>query len=124
MRCAFIRVSSPNSTEIELLGQHGTMLPPEMVGLTEEQVCGVDITCVFSVCVCVCVCACVCVCVCARAWGGTISYFLTHISIEREDISLIKTKRQCNVYSSWKPGLQFTFSISCYCTSLYYAVYN
>ena len=68
MRCAFIRVSSSNSTEIELLGQHGTMLPPEMVGLTEEQVCGVDITCVFSLCVCVC--ACVCVCVCARAWGG------------------------------------------------------
>ena len=33
---ALIRV--PPSTEIELLSQHGTMLPTEMVGLTDEQV--------------------------------------------------------------------------------------
>ena len=26
------------TTEIELLSQHGTMLPPDMVGLTDEQV--------------------------------------------------------------------------------------
>ena len=57
--------------EIELLSQHGIMLPPDMLGLTEEQVSN----CYDCVCGCVGVCVCVwvwvdvCVCVCVCEGG-------------------------------------------------------
>ena len=38
-QCALIRITIVSAPpEIELLAQHGTMLPPDMIGLTEEQV--------------------------------------------------------------------------------------